>query len=203
MPTITGARNSWAAMIRRCTNPKDHGFKHYGGRGITVCKRWMVWKNFLLDMGQRPSGLSLGRINNEKGYSKKNCQWETHSQQARNKRDTRRIAFRGEVACIADLCDRLKSKVPPSAVYGRIKQGWTLDDAFSVPLYSKNPKASPHYYGPCNRLSDIVDIIESVESRCMACDGPVGKTSAEITEKELRQIYLLAKLEKKPITWPK
>lgn len=78
--------HSWDCMLQRCTNPLATGYKYYGGRGLTVAKRWYKFAEFLKDMGPRPLGLTLERINNDKGYSKKNCKWATPTEQALNKR---------------------------------------------------------------------------------------------------------------------
>lgn len=76
----------WVNMIQRCTNPKNNRYKHYGGRGITVCERWRKFENFYTDMGKRPNGLSIDRINNNGSYEPKNCRWATSSEQQLNKR---------------------------------------------------------------------------------------------------------------------
>jgi hypothetical protein len=74
-------------MHSRCYNPACNGFQNYGGRGITVCKRWHKFENFLADMGQRPApGLTLERTNNSRGYLPSNCKWATQKEQAANKR---------------------------------------------------------------------------------------------------------------------
>ncbi len=76
----------WSAMKYRCSNPTGGQFKNYGGRGIRVCHRWLKFENFLEDMGPRPKGMSIDRINNNQGYYPSNCRWATMSQQARNSR---------------------------------------------------------------------------------------------------------------------
>lgn len=78
----------WAAMVARCTQPRHAQWRHYGGRGITVCSRWLEsFENFLADMGRRPGrGFSLDRIDNDRGYGPGNCRWTTAKVQARNNR---------------------------------------------------------------------------------------------------------------------
>lgn len=83
----TRTHHSWHSMISRCINPRETGYKHYGGRGITVCDRWRYsFDNFLADMGERPEGKTLDRIDNEGNYEPGNCRWATWSEQQSNKR---------------------------------------------------------------------------------------------------------------------
>jgi hypothetical protein len=78
---------AWQAMLKRCNNPKTRGYEYYGGRGITVCKRWLRFENFIADMGNRPGkGMSLDRINPDGHYKPSNCRWATATEQSRNRR---------------------------------------------------------------------------------------------------------------------
>src|ERR1700684_4418682 len=85
----------WAWILQRCNNPKSTAYKHYGGRGIKVCKRWHKFENFFADMGVRPEGLSVERKNNDGHYCKKNCVWATTAQQSRNRRSTKLVSRDG------------------------------------------------------------------------------------------------------------
>lgn len=82
----TGTYRSWLSMIQRCTNPNYPRWKDYGGRGIQVCERWFTAANFIADMGPRPDGWSIERINNDGNYEPKNCKWIPRPDQAKNRR---------------------------------------------------------------------------------------------------------------------
>lgn len=82
----TATYRTWSAMVRRCTNPRAVQFPYYGGRGIQVCERWRVFGNFLSDMGERPDGKTIDRIDVNGDYSKSNCQWADKYAQRANRR---------------------------------------------------------------------------------------------------------------------
>ena len=79
---------SWAKMVQRCANPNCTSYPQYGGRGISFDPSWQKFANFLLDMGERPEGRTLDRIDNNKNYTKDNCRWATRAEQDANKRQT-------------------------------------------------------------------------------------------------------------------
>lgn len=103
-PTMT----VWSNMIDRCTRNSHVEWHNYGGRGIKVCKRWLTFENFLQDMGERP-GLQyrLERINNNAGYSPKNCRWATQREQMRNTRHNHFVDVDGTRICQKDAADLL------------------------------------------------------------------------------------------------
>lgn len=82
---------SWHMMIQRCTNSRNDRWADYGGRGITVCKRWLVFANFLSDMGKRPARKSIDRKDNDSGYNPGNCRWATPHEQQLNRRKRHQI----------------------------------------------------------------------------------------------------------------
>ena len=82
---------SWDNMISRCMRQSHGSYWQYGGQGITVCERWLTFANFLVDMGERPPGKSIDRIDNSRGYEPGNCRWATHQEQIRNSRKVKAI----------------------------------------------------------------------------------------------------------------
>lgn len=100
----------WISMISRCLNTESTSYKHYGGRGITVCERWQnSFEDFKSDMGERPSkNHSIDRIDNDGHYEPGNVRWSTQEEQTRNKRNNRKIEYYGELYVISDLAKIVK-----------------------------------------------------------------------------------------------
>ena len=126
---LTRTYESWRGMHQRCRNRKKRSFKDYGGRGIKIDPRWNTFEGFYADMGDCPKGMSIGRLDNDGDYEKDNCEWQTATQQARNKRNTRKFTVRGITGCIAELCEHfnISVNVVRARIYG---YNWPPDDAF-------------------------------------------------------------------------
>jgi len=93
--------NVWLSMKQRCLNKNRKDYEYYGGRGIKVCKRWLKFENFYADMGDRPKGKSLDRIDNNGNYEPKNCRWATTIEQSNNKRNNVKITYNGKTLTIS------------------------------------------------------------------------------------------------------
>lgn len=123
--------NSWASMIQRCSNPRHPKYRMYGARGIVACSRWKDFKEFLSDMGERPIGTTLGRIDSKGNYEPGNCRWETPSQQQRNIKHNHWIEHQGIRLCITDWAARLG--IHQTTISHRISSGWEIDKVLSPP----------------------------------------------------------------------
>jgi hypothetical protein len=122
---------SWNCMMDRCYEPKTNRYENYGGSGIRVCKRWHSFINFLEDMGCRPEGYTLDRLDHSKGYSKENCKWSTRTEQNRRKRTNVRITAFGVTRCISEWMEL--GSVKAESIKRRLKAGWTPEEALFKP----------------------------------------------------------------------
>lgn len=129
---------NWIAMRDRCRNPNSISYRNYGARGIGIDPRWDVFENFLADMGERPHGLTLDRIDSSKGYGPSNCRWATWKVQGLNRANVRQIMFDGrtQAACEVALQHGINSK----AFHRRIGDGWDVFDAATRPLKKISPR---------------------------------------------------------------
>ncbi len=131
--------SSWDNMRRRCLDKKSEHYKNYGARGITVWSGWDSFEQFFKDMGKRPSRKhSIERINNEGNYEPSNCRWATNVEQARNRRDTIYVEYQGKRMLLIDVVASLG--LSRAVVAGRLKMGWSLENALTLPVRPKKPK---------------------------------------------------------------
>lgn len=124
---------SWKNMKSRCLNKKDKDFKRYGKRGIEICDRWLEFENFWEDMkrGYRKD-LTLERVDNSKGYYKRNCRWATWREQANNKRGNRNITFKGKTQTVSKWAREIG--LTYHNLRDRIdRRGWSLERALTTP----------------------------------------------------------------------
>lgn len=113
--------SSWSAMITRCLNPRAPNFAEYGGRGITVCDRWRNFALFLDDMGPRPRGKTLDRIDGSRGYEPGNCRWATGREQQENRRTARMLTIGDETRCVTEWARR--AGISDTAMLYRVRRG--------------------------------------------------------------------------------
>jgi hypothetical protein len=139
----------WQQMKERCHSPNAHNYKYYGARGIKVCEKWHSFENFYDDMGDRPQGMSIERVDNDKGYSPENCIWADKMTQSLNKRtckfsweqvsQMRRLYKTKSVLEIADIMDSNFS-----TVHGVVTNRTYRDKRYIPPL-----KVTSQYKGVC------------------------------------------------------
>lgn len=116
---------SWIKMRIRCRNPANQDYKYYGGRGIKVCPQWDDFWQFVADMGTRPAGMSLDRINPDGDYEPGNCRWATLPQQNRNKRSVRKFLLNGQEFIAKELA--AICKVDRKMIYRWSRRGMTAE----------------------------------------------------------------------------
>lgn len=136
----TPTYRTWSGMQSRCFNKNVPGYKHYGGRGIIVCKRWQTFENFLHDMGEKPAGLSIDRIDVNGNYEPANCRWATNKEQSQNKRNTRLVLNNGVFVMASDISKSLGGE--RHLVGERLAAGWNHKDATTKPLMTKSQIAA-------------------------------------------------------------
>lgn len=125
---------SWSGMKQRCTNMRNAEFHLYGGRGISVCERWLdSFENFFNDMGRKPKGTSLDRINTNSNYCPENCRWATDEQQNNNTRKNKFITHGGQTLSHTQWSKQLGGN--PNLVYLRIRAGWDEASAVTVSVH--------------------------------------------------------------------
>jgi len=135
--TKTPEYRAWIDMKNRCFNPNHKRYSDYGGRGIAVCDRWLNFKNFLADMGSRPSSKhSLNRIDNDSDYCPDNCKWSTRVEQANNKRTNYLITIDDVTLTIAQWAKKMS--ISHQVIRDRLKLKWSEFDAVMIPVRQYN-----------------------------------------------------------------
>lgn len=124
----------WIDMRRRCHDPRRPDYKNYGARGISVCEEWRAdFAAFYRDMGPRPKGTTLDRLNNSGPYEPKNCVWAARKLQERNKRTSRVVEIDGRRMTVAEACEVYGIK--PATAQNRLNAlGWSVEDTFKRPV---------------------------------------------------------------------
>lgn len=123
---------TWMAMKMRCTNTSSDHYQYYGARGIKVCERWSNFMLFLEDMGERPDGMTIDRINSDGDYEPGNCKWSTDIEQANNKRNSRVLEMDGISMTVSEWGRKLD--VPSKVIFRRIYKGWDAKEALTTPI---------------------------------------------------------------------
>lgn len=128
---FTSGYNSWSKAKSRCTNPTNKDYSYYGGRGITFCKRWNKFENFYADMGPMPTGHTLERVDNSKGYYPGNVKWATRLEQANNQRSNRMISLHGQSQTLAQWSRH--TGLNEATIRRRLQLGWSIEKALAAP----------------------------------------------------------------------
>jgi hypothetical protein len=129
----TPVYKAWTQMKQRCYNANDPQYHNYGARGITVCDRWRLdFAQFLTDMGERPKGMTLDRIDNNGPYAPDNCRWATDVEQCNNTRVNHVLAWNGRTQTIAQWAK--VTGLSYNVIRYRILHGWTIEHALTHPV---------------------------------------------------------------------
>lgn len=133
---------AWGAMKSRCMNPANRRYHCYGERGIRVCDRWLTFENFLADMGRKPKGKSLDRINNDGNYEPGNCRWATPLEQGNNRSTCRRLEYNGFLLTVAEWTR--VTGLGRGTIKGRLAWGWSIHEALTTPRQKSRYWRSKH-----------------------------------------------------------
>lgn len=137
---------TWYNMVARCHSESHKSYSNYGGRGIVVHGPWRDSPSAFIEwleenLGPRPDGFSLDRIDNSTGYFPGNLRWASKRVQVRNSRSARILSYKGETLCLSDWSE--KTGLSVQCISYRLKKGWAIEDALLVPKGSRRPQAKP------------------------------------------------------------
>ena len=135
--TNTKEFKTWAGIKIRCYNKNYKSYNYYGGKGVTMCNRWLnSFRNFLEDMGFAPTNKhSIDRIDSNGNYEPNNCKWSTLIEQANNKSNNKFYEYNGEIKSVPYFSR--KYNIPMGRLYERLKAGYSIKDAIEQPKYFK------------------------------------------------------------------
>lgn len=130
--------NIWGGLKQRCNNVNYKHYKHYGGRGIEVCKEWeesyIVFREWANNNGYSRE-LTIDRIDNDKGYYPENCRWADRITQMNNRRNNHIVEYNGEILTIDQICRKYNK--PYNNVISRLSLGWNIDDAINKEIRNR------------------------------------------------------------------
>lgn len=134
----TPTYQSWICMRQRCLNTNAADYPRYGGRGIRICAEWQEsFPAFLRDMGERPVGKTLDRIDTNGDYCAANCRWATNREQIRNTRVNHRVEYDGVIKCLAEWADTVG--IPDGTLSARLRRGWSVAQTLETPQVTSQP----------------------------------------------------------------
>jgi len=143
--------------MQRCYADNNISYRDYGGRGITVCDKWKKVEGFIEDMGKRPIGKTLDRIDNDGNYCRENCKWSTPKEQARNRRNSIYIEYNGENLMIAEWAEKVNIK--EMTIRSRFSKGWDAEKILTTPTNDLSIRSRPsvmiEYKNEIIALSDL------------------------------------------------
>lgn len=166
---------SWVKMRGRCLNHNDDRYHQYGGRGIKICDQWKDFEVFLHDMGERPPGTSLDRIDVDGHYEPSNCRWATPKEQMRN------LRCHKDKPCIAELAEKIGMNY--ETLRARIAREWDYNDAISTPANDKSKSLSARARNLGLPPSIILSRVNRGWSEEKALSVPVKSRSKELSDK--------------------
>lgn len=131
---------TWVSMNDRCYVKTSSSYKKYGAKGITVCDRWRgkgAFQNFLQDMGERPQGMTIDRIDGSKGYTPDNCRWATPLEQANNQKSNVKVEIHGKKMNVSQAMRHYGVYTKSGVYYTRLKRGWSVERTFTTPIQER------------------------------------------------------------------
>lgn len=182
----------WCGMVARCHRKTHYGYYKYGSKGVTVCDNWRnSFEAFRDDMGPKPDGGTIGRIDNAKGYCPENCRWESTKEQAINRTDNRLIEFQGKTLCLKQWSDL--TGIGENTITSRLKMGWTVEDSLTKPI-SRSVRRNSVYAEFNGQQRLLADISKETGLSCRAIYQRIKKgksLSAPYGERKIKKLQVI------------